>query len=59
MNDEFLSIKIHYTLAQIFPTFHTWVQFSLEGETIFEGGMRRGREEVFTDAAFLVCRFVA
>ena len=24
------------TLVQIFPEFHTWVQFNLEGETIFQ-----------------------
>ena len=51
-------MKSRYTPAQFFPTFHTWVQFSGKGETIFEGDMRRGREEVFTDAAFFVCRFV-
>ena len=42
--DETLPIYIirikgysHYTLAQFFPEFHTWVWFSLEGETIQKG----------------------
>ena len=39
--------------CSFFPEFHLWVQFSLAGETIFEGDMRRGREEVFTYAALL------
>ena len=46
--------KKYYTLRlQFFLEFHTWVYFSLEGETIFEGDMRRGGEEVFTYALFL------
>jgi len=39
--DKTLSIYIvtikgssYYTLAQFFSEFHTWVRFSLEGETI-------------------------
>ena len=58
--DETFSIYIirikgssHYTLAQFSSEFHTWVQFSLKGD------MMRGREEVFTYAAFCVCRLVA
>ena len=44
--------------CSFFPEFHSWVQFSLAGEIILEGDMRRDREEVFTYAAFL-CRRIA
>ena len=27
----------YYTLAQMFPEFHSWGWFSLEGTTMFEG----------------------
>ena len=27
----------YYTLAQMFPEFHSWGWFSLEGKTMFEG----------------------
>ena len=57
--NEFLLINSYYTLAQIFPEFHTWVQSSLAGEKLFDGDMRKGREEVFTYAAFFVCHHVA
>ena len=37
----------YYTLAQIFPEFHSWDWFSLEGKTIFEGdkGGKVGRKK--------------
>jgi len=41
----------YHTLVQIFPEFHSWVWFSQEGKTIFEGDRRRGREEVVSYAA--------
>ena len=37
--------------CSFFPEFHSLVEFSPAGEIIFEGDMRRGREEVFTYAA--------
>ena len=57
--DETVSIYIirikgssYYTLAQIFPEFHTWVRFSLKDKKYVKRDMRRRREEVFPYAAF-------
>ena len=45
--------------CSFFPEFHSWVQFSLAGEIIFEGDVRRDREEVFTNMQRFLCRRIA